>query len=214
VLFINDINALTKTIIFLIPNLLSNTKFLNTLFSNQTHNLTQLLFSIPPHILYNNTSLSTKFPETNPSNNANQSITKLQPPTNLSLFLLLAYPPRESIANILLIPQFQTKFPAQSCKIFKEYTGKLHLYFPTSTTIQNPHNPAKFPLAPQEEMQFLSLHHNTKTNKNQFEFCIQWPIQTNTKKQKTNWCQKQNIYDNHFTFASIPSYFFVEYLDD
>jgi hypothetical protein len=85
------IPTLSLTIIFLIPNLLSNTKFFNALFSNLTHNLTQLLFSIPPHILYNNTYLSTKIPETNTSNNANQSITKLQTP-NISLFLLLPTP--------------------------------------------------------------------------------------------------------------------------
>jgi hypothetical protein len=83
--------TLSLTIIFLLPNLLSNTKFLNALFSNQTHNLTQLLFPIPTHILFNNTSSSKKIPETNFSNNVKQSITKLPTP-KVSLSLLLDYP--------------------------------------------------------------------------------------------------------------------------
>jgi hypothetical protein len=55
--------TLLLTILFLIPNLLSNTKFLNALFSIQPHKLTQPLFSIQPYIPCNNTSPSTKFPK-------------------------------------------------------------------------------------------------------------------------------------------------------
>jgi hypothetical protein len=156
--------TLSLTIIFLLPNLLSNTKFLNALFSNQTHNHTQLLFSIPTHILFNNTSSSTKITETNSPNNIKQSITKLPTP-KVSLSLLLVYPPRELTAIILQFTQFQTMFPAQNCKICREYTGKFYIYIPTSAYIQNTHNPTKSTIAPQELIHFLSL--STTTQKQQ-----------------------------------------------
>jgi hypothetical protein len=159
--------TLLLTILFLIPNLLSNTKFLNALFSIQPHKLTQPLFSIQPYIPCNNTSPSTKFPKTNFYNTINQNINKPQT-TNGSLSPPHAKPLRKPTANILLNIQFQTEFPAETCKTCREYTGKFHhLYVPTSTTIQNPHNPAQSSLAHQAESHFSLSSLSATTQKQQ-----------------------------------------------
>jgi hypothetical protein len=173
--------TLLLTILFLIPNLLSNTKFLNALFSIQPHKLTQPLFSIQPYIPCNNTSPSTKFPKTNFYNTINQNINKPQT-TNGSLSPPHAEPLRKPTANILLNIQFQTKFPAETCKTCREYTGKFHLYAPTSTTIQNPHNPAQSSLAHQAESHFLSLYR--PQHKNNKIFSVSFAFTSGYKKRR------------------------------